>query len=86
MNGARCGRCACYRILNVTPGVPTAPRDLTAVSNPEEIVLSWTAPAYTGTPALTKYEYRYTSVDDRRRAGLGLTHGANRNRQQETLG
>ena len=47
----------------VTPGVPTAPRDLTADSGtPEEITLSWTAPAYTGTPTLTKYEYRYTSV------------------------
>ena len=42
--------------------MPTAPRDLTADSKPEEIVLSWTAPAYTGTPILTRYEYQYTSV------------------------
>ena len=47
---------------DVIPGVPTAPRDLTADSKTEEITLSWTAPAYAGTPALTRYEYRYTSV------------------------
>ena len=48
---------------NVTPGVPTAPRNLTADSGtPEEITLSWAAPTYAGTPTLTRYEYRYTSV------------------------
>ena len=52
-------------VQNVIPGVPTAPMDLTADSGTaEKITLSWTAPAYAGTPALIRYEYRYTSVTD----------------------
>ena len=55
---------------SATPGLPTAPKGLTATAGNGEVTLSWTAPAYAGTPTLTRYEYRYTSVSDRRGAGM----------------
>ena len=44
-----------------TPGLPPAPT-LTVVSKTEAITLRWTAPSYSGMPALTRYEYRYTNM------------------------
>ena len=36
--------------VGVTPGVPTAPRDLTATPVKGGVTLNWTAPTYAGTP------------------------------------